>query len=327
MMDKSDLSLTTSPTLVTPAIRAAEYIRMSTEHQQYSTENQRDAIRDYGLRRGMVVTRSYVDAGKSGLRIERRAALRQLLTDVENREADFSVILVYDVSRWGRFQDTDESAYYEYICRRSNIQVHYCAEPFENDGSAISAIVKNLKRAMAAEYSRELSTKVFIGMCRIIERGYRQGGQPGIGLRRMLRDINGNLKGTLRHGEYKSINTDRVILVPGPPDEVAIVQSIYRMFVEEKRAKAQIARILREQGARTEYGHRWDINCIHNVLTNEKYIGNNVYYKTSFKLQNRFVRNPPYVDQKDWRIRAAHLNRAFLPGAEDHFRTSAQIYR
>src|SRR5881409_2173222 len=85
-----------------PQIRAAEYVRMSTEHQQYSTENQRDAIRDYAVRRGMVVTRSYVDAGKSGLRIERRAALKQLLMDVERREADFSVILVYDVSRWGR---------------------------------------------------------------------------------------------------------------------------------------------------------------------------------------------------------------------------------
>ncbi|WP_346779556.1 recombinase family protein [Burkholderia sp. Ac-20345] len=28
-------------------MRAAEYVRMSTEHQQYSTENQRDRIRDY----------------------------------------------------------------------------------------------------------------------------------------------------------------------------------------------------------------------------------------------------------------------------------------
>src|SRR5438094_71246 len=106
---------------------AAEYVRMSTEHQQYSTENQRDAIRQYAQSRGMVITRSYVDAGKSGLRIEGRAALKQLLKDVESRLADFRVILVYDVSRWGRFQDTDESAYYEYVCRRANIKVHYCA--------------------------------------------------------------------------------------------------------------------------------------------------------------------------------------------------------
>src|SRR5687767_1100136 len=171
-MGNLDLSLITSPALMPVDIRAAEYVRMSTEHQQYSTDNQRDAIRQYAQRRGMIITRTYVDAGKSGLRIEGRAALRQLIEDVESRQADFSAILVYDVSRWGRFQDTDESAYYEYVCRRGNIQVHYCAEPFENDGSAISAIIKNLKRAMAAEYSRELSSKVFVGMCRIIELGY-----------------------------------------------------------------------------------------------------------------------------------------------------------
>ena len=96
-----------------PQIRAAEYVRMSTEHQQYSTENQRDIIRQYAQRRGMVVTRSYEDAGKSGLRIEGRNALKQLIKDVENRQVDFTVILVYDVSRWGRFQDADESVYYD----------------------------------------------------------------------------------------------------------------------------------------------------------------------------------------------------------------------
>jgi hypothetical protein len=37
---------------------------------------------------------------------------------VESGAASFDVILVYDVSRWGRFQDADESAYYEYLCKR-----------------------------------------------------------------------------------------------------------------------------------------------------------------------------------------------------------------
>jgi DNA invertase Pin-like site-specific DNA recombinase len=156
-------------------IRAAEYVRMSTEHQQYSTENQGDVIREYAEQRGMIIVRTYADAGKSGLRIDGRDALKQLIQDVETGSADFSAILVYDVSRWGRFQDADESAYYEYICRRARIEVHYCAEQFENDGSPISTIVKGVKRAMAGEYSRELSAKVFIGQCRLIELGFHQG--------------------------------------------------------------------------------------------------------------------------------------------------------
>ena len=35
--------------------RAAQYVRMSTEHQQYSTENQGDKIREYASRRGIEI--------------------------------------------------------------------------------------------------------------------------------------------------------------------------------------------------------------------------------------------------------------------------------
>lgn len=88
-------------------------------------------------------------------------SFEQLIEDVQAGVADFSTILVYEISRWGRFQDADESAYYEYICKRAGTSVRYCAEQFENDGSPVSAIVKGVKRAMAGEYSRELSVSSF----------------------------------------------------------------------------------------------------------------------------------------------------------------------
>jgi DNA invertase Pin-like site-specific DNA recombinase len=276
-------------------IRAAEYVRMSTEHQQYSTENQQDVIRQYAESRGMRIVRTYTDAGKSGLRIDGRAALQQLIHEVESGQADFSAILVYDVSRWGRFQDADESAYYEYICRRAKIGVHYCAEQFENDGSPISTIVKGVKRAMAGEYSRELSAKVFIGQCRLIELGFRQGGPPGFGLRRMLRDASGQNKGVLNRQEQKNIQTDRVILVPGPPEEVEIVRWIYRTFVEDKVVESRLAAMLNQRGIMTDLGRPWTRGAVHQVLTNEKYIGNNVYNRRSFKLKKKRVVNPPQM--------------------------------
>ena len=105
----------------TEKIRAAEYVRMSTDHQKYSTENQADRIRKYADQHGLEIVKTYADEGKSGLSIEGRDALKQLIDDVEAGAADFEVILVYDISRWGRFQDADESAYYEYICKRAGI--------------------------------------------------------------------------------------------------------------------------------------------------------------------------------------------------------------
>ena len=273
--------------------RAAEYVRMSTEHQQYSTENQGDKIREYAARRNIEIVRTYADEGKSGLNIGGRLALQQLIHDVESGQADFQLVLVYDVSRWGRFQDADESAYYEYICKRKNIHVAYVAEQFENDGSPVSTIVKGVKRAMAGEYSRELSAKVFAGQCRLIELGFRQGGPAGFGLRRVLIDQTGSIKSELTRGEHKSLQTDRVILQPGPDVEVAIVNEIYRWFVDDNQTESEIADRLNAQGVSTDLGRDWTRATVREVLSNEKYIGNNVYNRRSFKLKKHRVVNGP----------------------------------
>lgn len=279
-----------------PAVRAAQYVRMSTEHQQYSTDNQAAAIARYAKQRGYVIVRTYADEGKSGLNIGGRAALQHLLADIESGQSDYDAVLVYDVSRWGRFQDPDEAASYELRCRSAGIAVHYCAEQFENDGSIGSSIIKTVKRAMAGEYSRELSVKVFNGQANLIRLGFRQGGSPGFGLRRALIDQSGIRKGELGPGEHKSIQTDRVILVPGPMAELQIVREIYHLFLAEGKNEAEIASILNGRGIEAHPGRQWTRGTVHEVLINEKYIGNNVWAKKSFKLKQRRVRN----DENCW---------------------------
>lgn len=274
------------------ATPAVAYVRMSTDHQKYSTENQLDVIRRYATARGLRILRVYEDSGRSGLRIDGREAIQTLIAEVRSGTADFSAILVYDVSRWGRFQDADEGAYHEHVCSRAGIRVHYCGEQFENDGSIGSNLLKTVKRVMAGEYSRELSVKVFAGQCRLVELGFRQGGAPGYGLRRVLIDEHRNVKGELGRGDRKSLQTDRVVLVLGPPHEVELVRRMYRMFVEDGRSERDIAAVLNAEGIATDFGHPWTRASVHQILTNEKYIGNNVYNKVSFKLKQRRVVNP-----------------------------------
>jgi DNA invertase Pin-like site-specific DNA recombinase len=266
---------------------------MSTEHQKYSTENQSEIIQRYAKERGIEIVRTYADHGKSGLRIDGRGALKQLIDDVRTGRADYTAVLVYDVSRWGRFQDADESAYYEFICKEAGIIVHYCAEQFENDGSLSATIIKSMKRAMAGEYSRELSVKVFTGQCRLIGLGFRQGGLAGYGLRRQLVDQHRQPKGELETGAQKSLQTDRVILVPGPQQELETVRRMYRLFAEDGLPEAAIAALLNEEGRVTDLRRPWTRGTVHQVLTNEKYVGNNLYNRTSFKLKKKRVTNPP----------------------------------
>lgn len=275
---------------------AAQYVRMSTEHQQYSTANQADAIRQYASERGFQIVRTYADQGKSGLTIAGRPGLRQLLEDVLSPDPGFSAVLVFDISRWGRFQDADESAHYEYLCRHAGVSVHYCAEDFENDGGPAATIIKCVKRAMAGEYSRELSKKVFTGKCRLIELGYRQGGPVGYGLRRQLIDAAGQSKGELQPGEWKSIHTDRVVLTLGPRNEVAVVRRIYDLFVNQSETIIGIANQLNAEGIQADLGRKWTRYLVREVLNNEKYLGHNVFNRHSCKLKTPQIRN----DETRW---------------------------
>jgi DNA invertase Pin-like site-specific DNA recombinase len=159
------------------------------------------------------------DPGKSGVILKHRKGLSELLKDVVSGNAKFKAILVYDVSSWGRLQNPDEAAHYEFLCASSGNPLHYCAEQFNNDGTASSAIFKALKRSMAAEFSRELSEKVFRGKTLLAQMGFWMGGPPGYGYRRCMISADGKRKRVLKDGEQKSLKTDRITLVLGPRKE------------------------------------------------------------------------------------------------------------
>jgi DNA invertase Pin-like site-specific DNA recombinase len=266
---------------------------MSTDHQQYLLDNQSAAIQRYAEAHNFVVVRTYCDSAKTGIILRNRAGLKQLLQDVVAGISQYRAVLVYDISRWGRFQDTDESAHYEFLCKSSGIPVHYCAETFANDSSLASLIMKALKRTMAGEYSRELGVKVLEGQNRLVRLGFKQGGRAGYGLRRMLVSSDRTPKQLLADGEYKSIASDRVILVPGPQDEVDTVREIYKMFVSNRMAAYAIARELNKRNVRYTGLTSWDQPAVLNILSHPKYMGCNTFGRTSQRLYTRPIRRPP----------------------------------
>ena len=239
-----------------PPIPAAQYLRMSTEHQEYSLDNQSRAIAEYAERNGFSVIQTYSDPAISGILLRKRKGLQKLIQDVVQRQASYQAILVYDVSRWGRFLDADESAYYEFLCKSAGVRVHYCAEVFSNDDAMPSTIMKSLKRAMASEYSRELGVKVSAGKRRGAALGFRQGAVPGYGLRRLLLSPDKTPKQILSPGERKNLMNDRVILVPGPDHELHWVRQVYKMFIQKQMTFTEIARYLNLAAALQALGER-----------------------------------------------------------------------
>jgi DNA invertase Pin-like site-specific DNA recombinase len=285
--------------------RAAEYVRMSTEHQQYSTACQHDAIVSYARAHGLEIVRTYSDEARSGLTLHGREALRAMLADVVAGTADFGTILVYDVSRWGRFQDPDESAYYEFLCRREGVRVEYCAEPFRNDGSATSSLIKNIKRMMAGEFSRELGVKVSAAKMKISRRGFHVGGEAPYGLRRVVVDSCGRQRAVLQLGETKVSSLDRVVLAPGPAEEVRVVKWLFRQVATKGTKPMALARELNLRGVPYKGGRDWRPLTISTMLANEKYIGNLVYGAHSVTL-----RGPPVARPFDEQVRVERAYRA-----------------
>jgi len=273
-------------------IQAAQYLRMSSENQRYSTENQQNAIAEYAEQHGYSVVASYIDAGKSGLSLKGRDALKQLLSDALATPRLFDAILVLDVSRWGRFQNPDQAAHYEFLCRQAGVRVLYVNEPFGEDVAPITTIIKHLKRVMAGEYSRELSVKLSRAKRQQAQLGFRQGGSILYGFRRLLVDPARNPRQILKPGEAKALDVDKVIVMPGPPEELAVIRRIFRLYVQYHLTFKEIAKRLSKTGVRGYGDKPLSVGTIRNIVSNELCIGQMTYNLTAVKLQGRPIKNP-----------------------------------
>lgn len=265
------------------AIPAAQYLRMSTEMQKYSLDNQADVIAAYARKMGFRIVATYTDAGHSGLTLQARPSLKRLLNDVLGRDTRFQAILVYDVSRWGRFQDVDEAAHYEFLCRSSGINLHYCAEEFSNELTLPNVIFKAVKRTMAAEYSRELSAKVYQSMRRIAEAGHWAGSAPSYGFRRLYVSENGKPRQLMKYGEQKVLRSGHVKLVLGPRKEIRAIRLIYSLFLDKSMGPAEIIRELARRGIPYR-GRQWSFFAVRRVLTDPRHAGILTWGRTETRL-------------------------------------------
>jgi DNA invertase Pin-like site-specific DNA recombinase len=280
--------------------RAAQYVRMSTERQDYSIGFQTATNTAYALEHGYEIVRTYSDEGISGLRIERREGLKKLLADVISGESGFSTILVYDVSRWGRFQNPDQAAHYEFLCNEAGVKIEYCAEPFANDGTLTATLLKSMKRAMAAEYSRELSARIRLAKREAFARGFWPCGIAGYGLRRQIVDRSGRVLGVRKFGEHKAIQGAKSRLILGPPEETATIRRIYRLYVHDHYSQADIVRRLNDEAIPSDTGQPWTDGMVKSILTGEKYSGRLVFGRSRSFLGG--AQPPTKVLPSEWQV-------------------------
>jgi DNA invertase Pin-like site-specific DNA recombinase len=256
-------------------MKVALSVRRSTiDLQPDSLTAQEELLRAHAKAGGHDVVRVYGDSA-SGKRVEHRDAFQRLIEDVK-RGPDFDAVLVRDVSRWSRAENTDEAGYYEFICRSNGVQVLYVDESFGPEQSPYALLMKSVKRAMAAEFSLEKARTVRSSHARLVRQGFWPTGSVPYALKRILVDASGTELRTLAPGDRKALSNQRVKMAPGYPAEVAIVR---RMFVAYAGGASvvRIAADLVAEGIPSSKGSCWTPGMVSYVLQNDAYAGTLVY--------------------------------------------------
>lgn len=275
--------------------RAIAYYRHSAEDkQENSVPIQREHIQKFAQEHHIEVIHEEADEGETGL-LASRPGFTRIFDDwiLRPQAPAFDFVLVYDVSRWGRFQDQDEAAYYEFLCRKQGKRVIYVAHGFPNtEHQLIAHLQTSIERYMAAEYSRQLSDKVFRGCVKVSQAGYSAGGTACYGMGRLLLDVEKRPVRVLKPGEHKSIDNERVTFVPLNDATTQVVKNIFYLFVRDGKTMRQVAAILNQRRIPAPNGATWSEQKVLRILTNATYVGSRIYNKTSNRLKRGKRDNP-----------------------------------
>ena len=272
--------------------KAVAYYRHSAEDkQENSVAIQRQHTEKFAREHNIEIIREEADEGETGL-LDTRPAFKRLFAEwIENKDAHFDYVFIYDVSRWGRFQDQNQGAYWEYVCKKNGKEVVYISMGFPTDPLSASLQIA-VQRYMAADYSRQLSDKVFYGCVKISEQGYSTGGTAVYGMARLLLDVNKNPIRILKTGEHKQIANERVTFTPKEDETTETVREIFNLFVKEQYLIPDIVANLNQKGVLSANGKRWDKSKVIKILTDETYIGTRIYNKTWGRLKQKSYKNP-----------------------------------
>ncbi len=287
---------------------AVGYCRRSTDRQEQSIADQRLAIERYCAEHGLSLVRWHVDDAISGTKATNRPAFQAMVDAAQSPARDFSLVVVYDVKRFGRL-DNDEAGFYRHTLRRCGVGVLYVAEGFAGLGESSDTddLLRPVKQWQARQESKDLSKVTIRGLLSKADTGRWMGGVAphGYDIRytndrgeflfvirfmpdgtKQQLDGCGGLVRTLERGERISISKrDSGSLVLGHPERVETIRTIFRLYTEERRGLTAVSAYLNEHNVPTPRGPAWShIYCgewrdstVRSILINPLYSGDMVW--------------------------------------------------
>lgn len=304
-------------------IKAVAYYRHSAEDkQENSVAIQREQVEKFAAKENIQILAHFQDEGISGLTANRpgfQAMFQEWVTLPTAPHIDY--ILVYDASRFGRFQEMSEVWRWLGLCEAHDIRLASVTRGLPSSQKSITdSFIITLDFSMSGEFSKVLSDKVAYGSMKVAEQGYSAGGSAPYGYTRVLLSEQRERISILQRGEHKVISNQRVAFEPATNNEPMIVRRIFSEFVTGYFPD-DIAERLNDDGITSAKGKAWDKEKITRILTNEVYMGSRVYNKTWKRLKAAKHRNNP---SSEW-VRCLNAHEALIDTDTFH-KTQERLY-
>ena len=293
------------------AIRAAAYIRRSTKDQAQSLDRQRHEIERFAKERDVELVRWYEDDGISGTEDALRPGFQRMIADAE-RHRDFSVIVVHELSRFGRFDAYQLGSWLNRL-RATGVRVQGIAgsvrDPYSREGKLLLALEQDRQESV------RLSLRTLSGQRETASKGLRAGGKVPFGFARRLRRPDGSVEVLGRFGRAKRDKGELVELVAGDPAEVENVRSIFSWALAGEglatiAGRLNALRIASPDSPRgptiaTKRG-AWTAATIRAILRNPAYVGDAIWNVRSMpkfhRLEGDSIREIDEFETKRFRM-------------------------
>lgn len=250
-------------------------------YARYSSDNQRDESIDAQLRtckayakgKGYVVVGQYIDRALTG-RTDNRPDFRRMLADSARNL--FDVVLIWRIDRFSR----DRRDYYncKYKLSRNDVTIESINERMGD--APEDALVEGVYVSFAQYFSDKLAVDVARGMEENALACRHTGGTPPLGY-------------DVAHPELTYVVNE---------SEAAVVRQIFGMYAGGA-SYDDITTYLNRMGYRNKRGGKFRDSSLHDLLSNEKYIGVYTYRRT-----------PPQVKGQPRNNHAANPDALRIPG-------------
>ncbi|MBX3438652.1 MAG: recombinase family protein [Planctomycetaceae bacterium] len=252
-------------------LKAAGYIRMSSDHQGDSPARQRAEIERLAANDGYHIVEWYEDHGLTGTESKNRPDFQRLLADASSGK--FEAVLVSEQSRMSREDVFDAIAHWR-LLRDAGVKlvtVQRGEMRFDDLSGILTAMIE---QHGAREESVKLSKRVTSGKREKYRRGERAHGNPLFGFDRVITNEAGQLVQRVHFSQrFQKPAGWRQSLAPST--DVASVEAIRWAFraVTSGTPLIVIAQEFNRRGLRSIYGKKFVSQSIKSLLKNPAYCG------------------------------------------------------